>query len=278
MCLELEESVPNTEPTHSFDVQDESVERISSLERELMYTKEHLQSTIEELETSNEELQSTNEELVASNEELQSTNEELHSVNEELYTVNAEHQRKIDELIQLTNDIDNFLASTDIGTIFLDLEMNIRRFTPAIGRLFNLLPHDIGRPLKHISNNMKINNSELESLIKRMHEEGKVVEQEVQSLQNRYFLLRILPYNSQGGQVDGTVLTFIDITAVREAKQELGDSQRRLDAVLNNSTAVIFVKDSDGQYTLVNPQFYSLLPDSISSVLGKPILNYFHEI
>ena len=170
VCLEPEETPPRRgTASQTFDVQGESAERITGLERELMYTKEHLQSTIEELETSNEELQSTNEELVASNEELQSTNEELHSVNEELYTVNAEHQRKIEELTQLTSDMDNLLASTDIGTIFLDLELNIRKFTPAIAGSSILLPHDVGRPLKHISNNLALDNVTLVGLIERMH-------------------------------------------------------------------------------------------------------------
>ena len=92
-----------------------------------------------------EELQATNEELVASNEELQSTNEELHSVNEELYTVNAEHQRKISQLTQLTNDMDNLLQSIDVGTIFLDRDLCIRKFTPRITDVFHILPQDIGR-------------------------------------------------------------------------------------------------------------------------------------
>ena len=88
-----------------------SRERVAGLEQELSYTKENLQAAIEELQTSNEELQASNEELLASNEELQSTNEELQSVNEELYTVNAEYQRKIAELTELTNDMDNLLAA-----------------------------------------------------------------------------------------------------------------------------------------------------------------------
>ncbi len=275
VCLEVEETAPAAEAVQAFDVQGESAERISSLERELMHTKEHLQSTIEELETSNEELQSTNEELVASNEELQSTNEELHSVNEELYTVNAEHQRKIEELIQLTSDMDNLLASTDIGTIFLDLDLNIRKFTPALGRLFNLLPHDVGRPLKHISNNLNLGNAALAEMIERMHCEGKVQEREVEGPQRRSFLVRVLPYHAQNGESAGTVLTFVDITAVKAAKQELSVSQRRLDAVLENSTAIIFAKDLEGRYTLANRSFLTLLPGTISDVVGKSDVELF---
>src|SRR5205814_5401159 len=138
-CLEHEEAIPAPTPVHTFDAQGESVERISSLERELVYTKEHLQSTVEELETSNEELQSTNEELVASNEELQSTNEELHSVNEELQTVNVEHQRKIDQLTELTDDMDNLLQSIDVGVLFLDADFRVRDFTAPISQVFHLL-------------------------------------------------------------------------------------------------------------------------------------------
>ena len=132
-----------------------SREQLSALESELRYTKENLQATIEELETSNEELQATNEELVASNEELQSTNEELQSVNEELYTVNAEYQKKIAQLTELTNDMDNLLASTEVGTIFLDRELRIRRFTPKLAETFNLLPHDVGRPIEDFTNNLE---------------------------------------------------------------------------------------------------------------------------
>ena len=116
-----------------------------ALEAELAYTKENLQAAIEELETSNEELQASNEELQASNEELQSTNEELQSVNEELYTVNAEYQRKIAELTELTNDMDNLLASTDVGTIFLDRSAAHPQVHAADRRDLQPVPHDVGR-------------------------------------------------------------------------------------------------------------------------------------
>ena len=127
---------------------------MAGLEQELLYTKENLQAAIEELQTSNEELQASNEELLASNEELQSTNEELQSVNEELYTVNAEYQRKISELIELTNDMDNLLSSTEVGSIFLDAQLRIRKFTPQIADGFKLLPRDIGRPIETFTHDL----------------------------------------------------------------------------------------------------------------------------
>jgi two-component system CheB/CheR fusion protein len=127
---------------------------VLSLETELQSTKEYLQTTNEELETSNEELKSTNEELQSVNEELQSTNEELEtskeelqSTNEELVTVNAELQKKVEELSKANNDISNLLASTNIGTIFLDIDLCVKRFTPPITKLFNLIQSDIGRPI-----------------------------------------------------------------------------------------------------------------------------------
>ena len=148
---EMEKVVPDDRIVEDFHSNEHSSDRIEQLERELNYTRETLQATVEELESSNEELQATNEELIASNEELQSTNEELHSVNEELYTVNSEHKAKIEELTQLTSDMDNLLKSTEIGTIFLDRNFNIRMFTPAISVGFNVMPQDIGRPINHIS-------------------------------------------------------------------------------------------------------------------------------
>jgi two-component system, chemotaxis family, CheB/CheR fusion protein len=132
------------------DLDQVSQQQLAALEAELGTTKESLQAAIEQLEASNEELQASNEELQASNEELQSTNEELQSVNEELYTVNAEYQRKIAELTELTNDMDNLLASTDVGTIFLDGQLRIRKFTPQVTDTFGLLPQDVGPLHRHL--------------------------------------------------------------------------------------------------------------------------------
>ena len=208
--------VPVTEGDQ-FDVQEQSNKRISILEQELAYTGESLQSTVEELETSNEELQSTNEELLTSNEELQSTNEELHSVNEELYTVNAEHKQKIEELTELTTDMDNLLKSTEIGTLFLDSERCIRMFTPSIASAFNVLEQDIGRPIDHIAYKLKY--PDLLDDISAVLAGGDSMEHEVESEDHRTFLQRIRPYHTSRGEIGGITMTFTDISALKEVEQ-----------------------------------------------------------
>lgn len=199
---------------------DAHIEHVAELENELQNTKENLQTTIEELETTNEELQSTNEELLSSNEELQSTNEELHSVNEELYTVNSEYQKKIEELTQLTKDEENLLKSTGIGTIFLNKDLTIRKFTPKAAETFHLLPQDIGRPIDHINHNLKKDIRLLE-LIKKVILGKESIEKEVQTQAGKWFLLRIHAYPNDLKEVEGVVLTFIEVTLMKEVQLEL---------------------------------------------------------
>ncbi len=203
----------------TFDADDQSAQRILDLERELEFNKESLQTSVEELESSNEELQSTNEELVASNEELQSTNEELHSVNEELYTVNAEHQRKIAELSQLTSDMDNLMRSTDIGTIFLDRDLCIRRFTPAIASAFNVLEQDIGRPIDQFAYHFE-SPGWLEDA-KNVMQTGEAHEVDLRARNSdTVYLKRTRPYQNTEGATSGVVITFTDVTAVAHAQEE----------------------------------------------------------
>lgn len=254
-------------PESELNLAEMSTEQIASLETELRYTKENLQATIEELETSNEELQATNEELVASNEELQSTNEELHSVNEELYTVNAEYQRKITELTELTNDMDNLLESTAIGTIFLDRELCIRKFTPQIGQAFDLRAHDVGRRIETFSHNIHIDT--LIDDARQVLESESPLEQEVQDRFGTWFFLRILPYRSKSA-VEGVVLTLIDISALKSAEARLTEKDRQLRGILDNSTSIIFVKDLDGCYLLTNRQCHLKLGVSSEEALGQP--------
>ncbi len=185
---------------------------VLSLEEELNETKSTLQTTIEDLETTNEELQSTNEELLSANEELQSSNEELQSLNEELHTLNTEHQLKIKELIELNDDLNNYFRSSNIGQIFLDRNLAIRKFNPASARMINFIETDIGRPITHISTNIKYNGliRDIESVLKT----NETIELEVELLSGMNLLLRIMPYINQEKQTSGVIISFIDITTI----------------------------------------------------------------
>ena len=189
-------------------------DRLVALEAELQSTKENLQATVEQLQTANEELQSTNEELLAANEEFQAANEELHSLNEELHSVNGEFERKNTELQQLNADLDNLLGALEVGTVFLDRELRIRKFNPAIERCFRLMPQDVGRPIAHIAYQLD-DQAHLLSEIARVVATGATARREIRSRDGQFFLKRILPFRNIKGEIDGVVLTFADVTAVR---------------------------------------------------------------
>ncbi|MBF0288576.1 MAG: PAS domain-containing protein [SAR324 cluster bacterium] len=213
------------QPGISYDLNKEAEQRIYDLEQELEFTRENLQATIEELETSNEELQSSNEELLASNEELQSTNEELQSVNEELYTVNSEYQGKIMELTELNHDIENLNTSTQIGTLFLDENLEIRRFTPETTKIFKILEGDIGRPFHYISHVLlDVNLLEVVQAVQRSSDSQ---EKEVQTEEGEWYMMRVLPYHVAPGVFSGVLLSFIYINQLKLSEQALQASEER---------------------------------------------------
>ena len=203
--------------------------QMANLELELQSTKENLQATVEELQASNEELQATNEELLASNEELQSTNEELHSVNEELYTVNAEFEKKNRELQQLNQDHDNLLGSLEVGVVFLDAQMRIRKFNAASAHAFKLLPQDVGRPLDHIAYHLA-DQARLLHDIQQVLQTGEPRELEAQTNDGRWLLKRVTPFQTEMKRVDGVVLTFTDISNIKAAEQRIAALNAELEA------------------------------------------------
>jgi two-component system CheB/CheR fusion protein len=254
-----------------------SNERMESLEGELSYAREVLQSTVEELETSNEELQATNEELVASNEELQSTNEELHSVNEELYTVNAEYQTKIEELQQLNADIEHLLEGTEVGTVFLDGDLRIRRFTARIARVFRLQERDLGREIGDFSHTLK--RPTLLDDIQRALRAGVVTEDEVRDEKGTPHFLRILPYRTGGRArssdpnqremrpISGVVLTITDISALDKARERLA----LLSAIVESSDDAILRKDLNGVIETWNHGAEQLYGYSAEEAIGRDV-------
>ncbi|MDO5576204.1 MAG: chemotaxis protein CheB [Fibrobacter sp.] len=202
---EMSSIVPDAE---KYDINKTAAQRIIDLERELQDSRDNLRATIGELETVNEELQAANEELLTANEELQSSNEELQSVNEELYTVNAEYQQKLGELTDLNNDLSNFLSSTMIGILFVDHEMNIRKFTDYVGREFHLMEQDIDRPLQLLSHHFTDFDlvADATEVIKTLIPNEK----EVTSTDGKRYKMRISPYRTTSNTIKGVVITLID--------------------------------------------------------------------
>jgi len=268
ISFELLDATPaSSQPETEIDLRHVPREQLGALEAELSRTKENLQSATEELETSNEELQAANEELLASNEELQSTNEELQSVNEELYSVNAEYQRKIADLTELANDMDNLLSSTDIGTIFLDRELKIRKFTPQIAETFNLLPGDVGRPIETFT--YAVEHPELNEDLKRVLATGERVERELRDRHSRSFFLRILPYRAKGA-VAGVVITLIDVSGLKAAEDALFHERYLLNSLLYSVPDAIYFKDARGRFIRANPPMAERLGlDDPRQAVGK---------
>lgn len=248
-------------------------EEVAELQKELKETKESLQITIEELETSNEELQATNEELLAANEELQSTNEELQSVNEELHTVNAEHQSKIQEMEALNSDMDNLLKSTEMGTVFLDKNLKIRWFTPAIKQQFNLLISDVGRSISHFTSH--IPNDNLIENAEYVLRTGKSVEMEVITDDGKTFLRRTLPYLDSYQEPSGVVITFVDLTNIKQMKDDLESTDSKFSSVLDVAPIGIMTSGSDSKVLSVNKALIDLLGYKEGEIVGERISSLF---
>jgi two-component system CheB/CheR fusion protein len=235
--------------------------RVLELKRELQIKEESLKASNEELETSNEELKSSNEEMQSINEELQSTNEELEtsreelqSVNEELTTVNTELQNKVTDLSQAVDDMNNLLAGTGIGTIFVDRRMHILRFTPQVTQVINLIPTDMGRPVEHIVSNL-LGYDHLVEDIKEVLDTLASKDVEVQTKAGVWYLLRIRPYRTIENIINGAVITFTDINKIKRAEDIMKEAKaiRRLAAVVHDARDAIILRELEGYINAWNP-------------------------
>ncbi|MGE5303065.1 MAG: chemotaxis protein CheB [Alphaproteobacteria bacterium] len=248
--------------------------RIADLERELQYTKESLQTTVEELETTNEELKSTNEELQSTNEELQSSNEELEtskeemqSLNEELTTVNAELQSKVDDLSQTNDDMQNLLNSTDIATVFLDNDLNIKRFTEKTPSLVTLRPSDVGRPISELASNLETD--DLIVLCRMVLKTLVPKENEVRTKNGSYFLTRIMPYRTAENVIDGLVITFVDINRVKQAERAGAEATAYYRSIIDTLQEPLAVLDEETHVVFANRAFNELFGTTTENMDGK---------
>lgn len=258
--------------------------RISELEAELQRFRRSLQATVAELAITNEVQQTTNEELMAANEKLktaneelktaneklQTANEELQSVNEELCTVDVNYQIKIQELVQLNNDIDNLLKSTDVGVIFLDQNLRVRKFTEAVTSVFSLAERDIGRPITDLAHNLTPDS--LPFPLSELLTGDRPYEKEIRVLEgNKHLLMRVNPYRVENKIADGWVLTFMDITGAKQAQRALEESHALLRTVLDATPDRIYVKDLEGRYQLVNQPVLQLFNLPENQVIGAKL-------
>ncbi len=251
-------------------------ERIAELERDLAATRENLQANIEEHQASSEELKSTNEELQSTNEELQSTNEEmetskeeLQSVNEELITVNSELQAKIEQLAGMQNDMKNLLDSINIGTVFLDRQLTIRRFTREATKLYRLVATDVGRPLADIKSNL--DGDALIGEAQTVLDSLLPCEREVTAPDGACYLLRIQPYRTLDNIIDGVVLTFTDISQRVVAETAAQKARHLAESIVATVREPLVVLDGDMKVVSASRSFYRYFRTAPEQTVGRSI-------
>ena len=252
----------------------------SELKKELQNAREEIQNTLEEMETSQEELKSTNEELQSTNEELQSTNEELtsskeemQSLNEELQTVNAELQTKIDDFSRVNNDMKNLLDSTDIATLFLDKELNIRRYTIQTTKVFKLIKSDIGRPFTDLVSDLiypEIVDDALEVLRTLVF-----IQKQIPAKDGRWFSIRIMPYRTFDDKIDGLVITFVDISDLRQVEVKLHETGQMHRLLLSSSSDVIIKLSTDWKILEFNPEAGNFFGKKREDVVNQNYIQMF---
>jgi two-component system CheB/CheR fusion protein len=226
----IQRGLPADTPAANTENERQLVDDLAAVRSELNTTIQSLEASNEDLNGSNEEVLSMNEELRSTNEELQTSKEELQSVNEELSTVNSELESKVAELETAHNDLQNLFAGGRVATLFLDRGLCIKRFTPTITDLLSLIMSDIGRPLSDIS--LKFDDPDLEADAEHTMADLTHRDKEVRASNGRWYQRRILPYRTQNNTIDGVVITFSDITALKQSATVSAESEQRLDLAM----------------------------------------------
>ena len=253
---------------------DPNAEMNRQLEQDLETARAELRNTISDYERSTEELKAVNEEAMSMNEEFQSTNEELEtskeelqSLNEELTTLNTQLQQKIEDERRLSDDLNNLLSSSGIATLFLDTEFKIKRFTPTTRDLFNLISKDIGRPFSDITGRIK--DSDLLKDAETVLETLVSNECEVASDDGQWFVRRILPYRMQNGKIDGVVVTFSEVSQLKELQHETATAREFAESIIDTVREPMLVLDGAFTIIAVSQSFSRVFATDVVDVIGK---------
>lgn len=246
------------------------------LEAELAATKSDLQGIIEQLETANEELRASNEEIMSMNEEFRSTNEELEtskeelqSLNEELNTVNSQLREKVQALEMMTSDLNNLLATTDIPTLFLDTQLRIRRFADVERVIFNLLPTDVGRPMSDLA--LKVHDDALLTDVKEVLHSFSARERTVITAAGRRFVRRVRPYRTSDNRIDGAVVTFIDIEAMKSAEDVARSAGRYAEEVVETVREPLLGLDAGLRVLSANRAYCEKFRTTAKDTIGREL-------
>lgn len=239
---------------------------VKALRTELRTNVEGYDAATEELKAANEEVMSMNEELQSANEELEASKEELQSVNEELTTVNSQLNENVNELTKTNNDLANLLTATEIATVFLDAQLRIRRFTPRSTELLNLIKSDLGRPIDHITQNFVGGDlaADAETVLKTL----SPIEKEVQARDGRWYTVRILPYRTLDNRIDGGVITFSDVSRLKETENHLRYEKSYTQSIVDTVHHPLIVLDDELRVLSANPAFLRTFKIDANEIVG----------
>ena len=243
--------------------------QVDDLKNDLRETIEQGDTATEELKASNEELQAINEELRSASEELETSKEELQSINEELTTVNSELKAKVEETVQVSDDLQNLIASIDIAVVFVDARMQVKRFTPRATDLFNLIDGDVGRSLLDITHRLEWPSitSDAEEAFRSL----RIIEREVRGRDDRHYLSKVIPYRTVDNKIEGAVMTFVDITSrvLAEARVRVDEERLRIAAETVRHYAIITL-DEAGTITTWNAGAQDTFGYAEDEIVGQP--------
>ncbi len=251
-------------------------EQIQQLQQELQFaqsqlgtSREEYEGANEELRAANEELQSINEEYRSTGEELETSKEELQSINEELQTVNSELKTNLDAVSRAHSDIQNLMAATDVGILFLDAQLRIKRFTPLIADLFNVVAGDEGRAITHFTHSLDYDDlvKDARSVLRDL----PLAESEVRSREGKWYLMRTRPYRTVADKIEGVVITFVDIGDRQHAEQALRESEARLRALIDGVADSIVTINEAGVIQELNAATTKMFGYAPDELIGRDV-------